>query len=145
VIQGVVLASALLVLSPTNAQAHHGGVCWASSRDVGYANSGQDIYAQWAMSCHRQVYRIRMYHWVFECGQFSSPKCYSGQLVGGTSLYTWDERFNTSFFSKRKIVSQNFSGYRWYCPNSYAVIELAKGGSVEKVYAAGELAYCEKL
>lgn len=146
VIYMLVLASMLLVVSPTTAQAtHQGGVCWSSSRDVGYANNNQDIYAQWAISCHKQVYRIRMYYWVFECGTLAKPYCYSGSLVGGTSLYTWDEKFNTSYMSRRMTVSQNFPGYRWYCPNSYAVIEFTKGGSVEKVPGGLELYHCEKL
>jgi hypothetical protein len=143
----LVLASTLLVMSPTAATAHHGGVCWASSRDVGYTNDNQDIYAQWAISCHRQVYRIRMNYWVMDCGPYreAGPVCYSGEYVGGTSHFLWDERFNTGFFSKRLVVSENFRGYQWYCPESYGTIELTKGGDVERIPGGGEEANCEKL
>ncbi|HEV3474000.1 MAG TPA: hypothetical protein VG602_01365 [Actinomycetota bacterium] len=120
-------------------------MCWASSRDVGYTNGVEDVYAQWAISCHRQVYRIRMNYWVMDCGTFRKPDCYSGQYVGGTAHFLWDERFNASFFSKRLVVSENFPGYRWYCAESYGTIEFTKGGDVEKIPGGGEEANCKKL
>jgi hypothetical protein len=146
-IHGLILGSVLLVGSPAAVQAHHGGVCWASSRDVGYTNGDREIYAQWAISCHRQVYRIRMNYWVMDCGSYraAGPVCYSGSYVGGTSHYTWDERFNTAFFSKRLVVSDNFPGTRWYCPESYGLVEFTRGGDVERVYPGGEEANCERL
>jgi hypothetical protein len=57
----------------------------------------------------------------------------------------WDERFNASLFSKQMVVSENFPGNQWYCAESYATIELTKGGDVEKVPGGGEEANCEKL